>query len=99
MNKQFIGRLVDTLGPLLAQKADLEKQIGQIKDKLKAEGCGAYEGELFRVTVSESISYKLDMKAVRAKLSAQFIRANESAITKIDIKCVARNNSGLQVAA
>lgn len=99
MSKKFIGKLVDSLGPLLAQQAELKKQIDAVKDKLRAEGVGAYEGELFRVTVSESISYKLDMKAVRAKLSPQFIRANESPVVKVDVKCVARNNDKLKEAA
>jgi hypothetical protein len=99
MSQKFNGRLVDSLGALLAQSAELNKQISAIKKKLKEQGLGAYEGELFRVTVSESISYKLDMDAVRAKLSPQFIRAHEYPVTKVDVRCVARNNENLEVAA
>jgi hypothetical protein len=99
MSQKFLGRKVDELGPLLAQKAELDKKINRLKKVLKDAGCGAYEGNLFRATVSESISYKLNMDAVRAKLSPQFIRANERPVPKIDVKCVARTNKEVKVAA
>lgn len=100
MSKKFNARLADQLGRLLAEKAELDKRVGEVKNKLKeAVGPGnAVEGELFRVTVSESVSYKLDMDAVRAKLSPQFISANSREVKKVDVKCVARNND-LRVAA
>ena len=67
---------VDALGRLLAQIADLEGQAKSLKSFLSGHGAGAYEGELFRATVSESERETLDMKAVREKLSPQFIRAH-----------------------
>jgi len=95
MSKQSIARDCDALGELLADQADLKKQIDKIKAHLKAEGVAAYEGELFRVVVSESVSYRLDMDAVRAKLSAQFITANQQRCVAINVKCSARNNEAL----
>ena len=44
--------------------------------EIKAQGPGKYEGESHVLTVTVAERSTLDMKAVRAKLSAQFIRAH-----------------------
>lgn len=68
--------IVDRLGALQAQIATLEAEAKKIKQTLIAKGAGAYEGELFRAVVSVSERNTLDMDAVRAKLSPQFIAAH-----------------------
>ena len=82
---------IDTLGHLLAQIADLTKRADAIKSSLRELGDGAYEGELFRVSVSTSQRETLDMKAVREKLSPQFIRAHTNVTDVVTVKCAARN--------
>lgn len=80
---------VDKLGKLLADIADLELKAENIKDWLKDKhGDGNYEGRLFRATVSTYDQDRLNMDAVRAKLSPQFIRANTETkeITKVVVK-------------
>lgn len=104
MSKKFVSRLCDQLGDLLAQKADLERQEKAIKAKLIEEaGCkvgesAAFEGELFRVVISHSQQFRLDMSAVRAKLSPQFIAAHEKAVEMSVVKCMARSDVALKVA-
>lgn len=67
---------IDMLGYYLAEAAEFIEMAEAIKEKIKAAGEGSYEGALYRATCSEYDQNKLDMAAVRAKLSAQFIRAN-----------------------
>ena len=88
---------VDQLGALQAQIAELELQATRLKGSLRDAGDGAYEGDLFRATVSTSNRDTLDMKAVREKLSPQFIAAHTKTTEVIVVKVVARN--GLKIAA
>jgi hypothetical protein len=86
---------VDRLGVLLAQIAELKREEKLIKAALIAEGVGAYEGDLFRATVSLAERATLDMAAVRAHLSPQFIRAHTNVTEVTIVKVVARNNAKL----
>ena len=99
MSQKFNARLVDQLGQVLAAKANLAKQEEAIKAQLVAEGVGAYEGLLFRATVSTSTRKLLDMDSVREKLSPQFIRANTREVESTVVRVVARTNEDLKVAA
>ena len=100
MNGQIkFSKDVDRLGELLAQLADLNAQADEFKAKLTKRGDGAYEGELFRATVTSGKKNKLDMKAVRGKLSPQFLSANTSKVPYVMVKVVARNNEQIRKAA
>ena len=83
-----IERTVDSLGVLKAQIAALEDAAKPLVAALKALGPGAYAGTLYDATVSEYTQERLDMAAVRKKLSRQFIAANtiESAVVRCDVK-------------
>lgn len=64
---------IDTLGTLLAQIADLEKQANAIKDGLKDSatapgGSKVFEGDLFKATVVESNRSTIDWKQLSADL-------------------------------
>jgi len=64
---------IDTLGTLLAQIADLEKQASAIKDDLKDSatapgGSKVFEGDLFKATVVESNCSTIDWKQLSADL-------------------------------
>jgi hypothetical protein len=67
---------IDNLGYFLAEAAEWIKKAEAIKKKIKKFGDGSYEGLFYRATCSEYDQKRLNMDAVRAKLSAQFIRAN-----------------------
>jgi hypothetical protein len=62
---------VDTLGALLAQIADLEKQADAIKADLKdaattPNGANTYEGMMFKATVVEANRNTVDWKKLAA---------------------------------
>jgi len=82
--------LIDRIGALKAQIAPLEKQLGKLQDELKARGPGRYEGELYDGSVFVSTRDKLDLDAVRAKLSRQFLLANTSQVEVITLKVTAK---------
>lgn len=90
MSKSNIAPLVDELGQLRAEMADLEKRASAIKETLIEAGIGAYEGNTFRATVSKSTRNTLDLEAVREKLSPQFIRSHTKSSPVISVRVVAR---------
>jgi hypothetical protein len=77
-NTSNVAPLIDALGDLKAQIAELEKREAELKKELKALGPGNHVGERYTMTISEQKRDVLDMKAVREKLSDQFIRAHTS---------------------
>lgn len=81
---------IDRLGALLAQIANLEAEEKAIKQELIALGAGSYDGDVFSVTVSMPIRGTLDMKAVRAKLSQQFITAHTTDKVVPTVRVVSR---------
>jgi hypothetical protein len=81
---------IDALGHLKAQIADLQRQEKELREVLVENGPGAYEGDLFRATVSESERETLDMAAVREKLSPQFIQAHTRVTEVTMVRVVAR---------
>jgi hypothetical protein len=71
-----LAPMIDTLGDVRARIAELEKKETELKNAMKELEPGAYEGERYRLTVTLADREKLDMEAVREKLSAQFLRAH-----------------------
>lgn len=67
---------IDQLAKIKVQKMKLEKDHAELLNSIKANGAGTYEGTEFDLTISVSERKNLDMKAVREKLSRQFIVAN-----------------------
>lgn len=60
---------IDRLGYIRAQLAELKDLEASLVSEVKALGEGAYEGDLFRATVSQvSDRETLDAKAAEAKL-------------------------------
>jgi len=87
--KVFEVKEVDTLGVLQAQIADLSAKAETIKKFLiEKHGVGAYEGQLFRATVSQYDMKRLDMDAVKAKLTPQFMAKHMlvSQVNKVSVK-------------
>lgn len=85
-----IRSMIDELGHVKAEIARLKVIEEAIKQQLIDAGPGAYEGDLFRATVSECSVEKLDMVAVRNKLTAQFIRAHTSVTNFFRVNVKAR---------
>lgn len=91
-NEDLISSTIDELGQLKAQIAELKKREDELKDILESAGITKAEGELFRVSITESVRETLDMEAVRAKLSPQFIRAHVIITKYTTVRVSARNN-------
>ena len=90
-----LSKVIDDLGALRAQIAELTAKEKAIKDSLADLKAGAYEGDVFRLTISDSVRETLDMAAVREKLSPQFIAAHTNRTDVRTIKVGARTGKGL----
>jgi N-methylhydantoinase B/oxoprolinase/acetone carboxylase alpha subunit len=90
---------IDRLGNVKAQIAALKKEEDTLKAVLIENGPGAYEGEIWRATVSVADRETLDMDAVREKLSVQFIRAHTNVAEVTTVRVVARTNVKIKVPA
>ena len=76
MNNDINFTVVDTLGSLLAQIADLTKQADAIKDSIKesasAGGAKVVEGAIFKATYIESNRSSIDwLNMVAAKVGVE----------------------------
>jgi len=91
MTKSNLVATIDALGELKAQIAALELKEKELKKALGDLEPGAYEGELFRLSISETERETLDMKAVREKLSPQWIRAHTNTAHVRTLRVSARN--------
>lgn len=99
MASSIIKKAVDRMGEIDAEAAELKKERARLANILRTEGGDAFEGDLFRAVIVVSEKNLLDMDAVRAKLSSQFIRANTKIVLSRSVRISARNNVGLKVAA
>lgn len=90
-NEFSLKQAVDELGDLLADRAALDVSIKAVKERIAECGEGNYEGEDFRVTVRQVERSKLNLDAVRRKLSPQFLAAHTTYFSRVDVRCVARN--------
>jgi hypothetical protein len=95
MTKTNLTTTIDALGEIKAQIAALEIKEKALKANLADLEPGAYEGELFRVSISQTDRETLDMKAVRAKLSPQFIAAHTNVTPVRTVKVSARTGKDL----
>ena len=62
------GALVDELGSIKADLADLKAREEGLKAELIARGLPEAEGALFRATVSQGARWTLDVERVRAEM-------------------------------
>lgn len=85
-----LTKIIDDLGALKARIADLEAQEKALKQALADLTPGSYEGDLFRLSVSESERETLDMHAVREHLSRQWIQAHTNVTPVRTLRVVAR---------
>ena len=86
MTKSNLSALVDAYGALMAQKANIEGEKKRMEKALADVPAGAYEGELFRLSISDTVLESDDdelktkirnvVEAYRATLSDQYVRAH-----------------------
>jgi hypothetical protein len=92
-NTSNLTPLVDELGHIKAQMANLVMREKALKTQLIDAGVGAYEGDDYRASVSHSVRETLDMDAVREKLTPQFIAAHTRATDVFSVRVSARNGN------
>jgi hypothetical protein len=100
-----LKKLIDDFGVLKAQIAELETQEKAMKAMLNELGPGAYEGELFRLTISDAERDTRD-KAFKAKIeelveehtSVQYRTAHTSTNVVRSFRSTARNGKVLVAA-
>jgi hypothetical protein len=66
------GTIVDRLGSLKAQLADLKADEEILRGELIARKIEAAEGDLFRATVTEALRETLDTERVRTEMGARW---------------------------
>lgn len=98
------GSLIDRYGRLKAEAADLDGQMKDIKSELIARGIERDEGELFRITISESLRETTDWKAVALALAKRaaigekafdnLVAKNTNVAEVVTLRCSARITSG-----
>jgi hypothetical protein len=86
------AELVDELGTVKAEIADLEKREERLRAALIAAGVSEAEGTLFRCTVSHGSVERVDWKAVAEKCqpSRQLVVAHTSMSERTTVKVVSR---------
>jgi len=77
---------IDKLATIRAQINFLKEEEAKIVELLKKRGAGTYKGTEHYAVVSEVTRKTLDMKAVREKLSRQFIQANTNESTSVQLR-------------
>ena len=84
--------IVDRIGKKRAEIAKLQAELKDLESVVKDEGVGAYEGNLFRITVSETDRPTVAWKKIAEKLGAsrQIITANTTYSEVTTLRCSAR---------
>jgi len=83
---------IDALGYLLAEIADLEAKAELLKNEIKNEGEGHYEGKLFKACVTLSQRNTIDHKAVYKALNvpADLLAQHTKSTAVITLKVTGR---------
>jgi hypothetical protein len=83
---------IDRLGMLMAQAADLNEQIEALKDSIKNQGEGNYEGNLYKANVKLSQRKVVDYKTIIAELDvpSNLVDAHTTTTASITLKVTAR---------
>ena len=77
---------VNKLAKVRAEIAHLKEVEAEYVRALKESGAGTYNGDEHYVVISDVERKTLDMKAVRKKLSRQFISANTNVTNSVCLK-------------
>ena len=83
---------IDELGYLMAQIADLEAKAELLKNEIKNQGEGHYEGKLFKACVTLSQRNTVDHKAVYKAFNvpADFLAQHTKSTAVITLKLTGR---------
>jgi len=82
------GEVVDQLGAVKAEIAELEAREKALRDELIRRGDHEIDGELYRASVADLVRWTLDTKAVRAEMGDDWwnARCRQSLVTTVATK-------------
>ena len=82
------GDLVDRLGSLKAEIAELETREKALRDELIRRNVPAIEGAAYDATISSAVRWTLDSRAVKAEMGAAWwdARCRQSLVTTVAVK-------------
>ncbi len=86
----YVSQAIDELGAIKAQIANLKEQENGIKDSLINMGIHEAEGELFRVTIRETVRRSLDTALIRKLVPKLLLRQAEKESTCTTVRVTAR---------
>jgi len=92
MTSQNLRSTIDALGMLKAEIASLLADEAKLKASLGDLPPGAYDGDMYRLSISEGTRETLDMEAVRNHLSRQFIQAHTNVTETRTLRVAARKS-------
>src|SRR5215471_3028058 len=95
LSPEQVAQMVDKIGDLKARIAALETQYNADVGVLKSMGVDRYIGEIFEINVFDQTQNRLDMDAVRAKLSQKWIEnhtiSKDVRIAKVTARLIAKS--------
>src|SRR3954451_24372906 len=83
-----VGALVDQLGGLKAAIADLEKRQKALRDELLSRAVERVEGAQFGASITQSVRWTLDTKALKAEMGGDWYdrHCRQSTVTTVNIE-------------
>jgi hypothetical protein len=88
-----LGEIVDQLGRVKAEAAEIKAREDLLKAELTARGVPEAEGDLFRATVTEACRWTLDAERVKAEMGAGWYDARCKVGTVTTIRVSARTGA------
>jgi len=94
-----IGEIVDQLGHVKAEAAEIKAREEALKAALVAKGITEAEGVLFRATVSEALRETLDSDKIREEMGPSWCALHSKIAVVTTVRVNARKGIALPVAA
>jgi hypothetical protein len=87
------GDLVDRLGSLKADMADLKAWEDKLRAELITRGVSEAEGDLFRASITEAARWTLDAERIREEMGEPWCTARSKVATVTTVRVSARTGS------
>jgi hypothetical protein len=88
-----LGEIVDRLGHVKAEAAEIKAREDVLKAELIARGISDAEGALFRVTISEATRWTLDADGIRREMGEGWCLARSKVASVTTVRVSARTGS------
>jgi hypothetical protein len=88
-----LGELVDALGHVKAEAAEIKAREDSLKAELIARGVPEADGMLFRATISESTRWTLDVTAIREEMGEAWCDKRSKVSRSTSVRICARTVS------